>query len=180
MANKSFLLSLIFLLGFASCVERPDFDQLDDLSVTPTIEGSILYVESPEDLLNKSADTVFYSQDFSFNGFNEDVFADRVLEGTISYEVENTTSKELEVTITFLDENEIVLDEEKFSMAPEPTSILKRDVAYGGFGKSLEIIKNTSIIRFSVRNLGDTSSISSLPDPKIIFRSSGKFMMRLR
>ncbi|GGW23908.1 hypothetical protein [Arenibacter certesii] len=181
MVNKTLLLFLIILLGFVSCVERPDFDQLDDLRVTPTIESSILYVESPEDLLNKSTDSIFYSQNFSFDGFSEDVFADRVLEGVISYELENTTSKELEIIIGFLDENGSLLDVEKFHMDPAPTIPLKRDVEYGGgSGKSLEIIKNTSSIGFNITNMGDHTSISNLPDPKIIFRSSGKFRMRIR
>lgn len=180
MLNKILLVSFL-LLGCVSCVEKQNFDQFQDLSIIPTIEGSILYIESPEQFLNQSTGTNFYSYDFNFDGFSEDVFAERVLDGIVFYEIENTTSKELEATVEFLDEEGATLDIQYFQIDPAPTALVKLEVAYGSnSGKSIEIIKNTSSIKVSVRNLGDNSSVSTLPDPKIIFRSSGKFRMELR
>jgi len=172
---------LFLLLGIISCMEEQDFDQADDIGANPVIEASILYIESPENLLNQTTTSDFYSREFNFDGFSEDIFADRVLDGTIFYELENTTSKELEVTVEFLDEAGEPLDLQIFHIDPAPTAVLKVEVAYGsGSGRSIEIIKNTSGIRVGVQNLGDNISVSTLPDPKIIFRSSGKFRMRLR
>jgi len=173
--------TLLLLLGLNSCVEKLNFDQYDDLEITPTVEASILYVESPERIINESPGQNFYSQDFNFDAFSEDAFADRVLDGYMFYEIENTTSKELEARVEFLDEQGSVLDYEDFHVDPAPTPLTQIPVAYGtGGGKSIEIIKNTSGIRINVQNLGDNSSVSNLPDPKIIFRSSGKFRLRLR
>ncbi|MCM4168493.1 hypothetical protein KCTC52924_02068 [Arenibacter antarcticus] len=180
MFNKILLVSLL-LLGFVSCVEKQNFDQLDDLNITPTIEGSILYIEAPEVLINQSTDTIFYSQDFNFDGFSEDVFSERVVDGFVYYEIENTTSKELEVTVEFLDDEGGLLDIQSFHIVPAPMGLDQREVAYGsGSGKSIEIIKNTSSIKVFIRNLGDNSSLSKLPDPKIIFRSRGEFKIELR
>lgn len=172
---------LFMLLGIISCMEKQDFDQFDDIGATPVIEGSILYIESPENLLNQTAAPDFYSWDFNFDGFSEAVFADRVLDGTVFYELENTTSKELEITVEFLDEGGAVLDTQIFSIGPAPTAVVEEEVPYGGgSGKSIGIITNTSGIRVTAQNLGDNISVSTLPDPKIIFRSSGKFRMQLR
>lgn len=174
------MLSLV-LLGLASCVDRQEFDQLDDLSIIPTVEGSILYLESPERLLNQSSDTVFYSRDFNFEGFKADVFAKRVVDGTVFYEIENTTSKELEAIVEFLDEAGATLDVQIFDIRPAPSALINTEVSYGsGSGKSIEIIKNTSSIKVSIRNLGNNTSVSGLSDPKIIFRSSGKFRIRIK
>lgn len=169
------------LLGIISCMEKQDFDQADDINANPVIEGSILYIESPENLLNLTTGTEFYSHEFNFDGFSEAIFADRVLDGIIFYELENTTSKELEATVEFVDEGGTILDIQSFHIDPAPTDLVRIEVAYGGgSGKNIGIIRNTSGIRVSVRNLGDNTSVSTLPDPKIIFRSSGKFRMRLR
>lgn len=178
MKNK-ILLSAFFVIAFYSCIERQNFDQYDDLEIIPTVEASILYIESPERLLNEIPGQDFYSQDYNFDGFSEDVFSERVLDGFIFYEIENTTSKEMEATVEFLDEGGNTLDTQYFHIDPAPTPLVQLQVAYGT-GRSIEIIKNTSSIRVSVRNLGDNSSVSSLPDPKIIFRSSGKFRLRLK
>lgn len=174
------VLTLFMLMGGISCMDRQDFDQVDDINAYPIIEGSILYLELPEDLLNQAPVTEPYGQEFNFDGFSEDIFAERVLQGTVFYELENTTSKELEVAVEFLDEGGEPLDSQKFRIPPVPAPLTEK-VPYGGSSsKSIEIIRNTSGIRITVQNLGDNTSVSSLPQPKVIIRSSGKFRMQLR
>ncbi len=177
-----YIATVLLSIGLvSSCSERQDFDQYDDISVTPTIEGSVLYVESPESIINQIVGVNFFSQNFNFDAFSEDFIAERVLDGIVTYEVENTTSKELDITVEFLDDGGTVLDTETFAIDPAPTAILRRDIAYGGIsGRSIDIIRNTSSIRVSAQNRGDNSSVSSLPDPKIILRSSAKLRIRLK
>ncbi|MCW5516771.1 hypothetical protein [Muriicola sp. Z0-33] len=183
MKNISLHSFVLFLcLGLiCSCTEKQDFDQYDDISVTPTVEGSILYVETPERIINQIVGISFYSQIFNFDAFSEDFIAERVLDGVVIYEVENTTSKQLNISVEFLDAADNVLDIESFAIDPAPTAVLRREIAYGGTtGRSIDIIRNTSSIRVSAENLGDNTSTSSLPDPKIVLRSSAKFRIRLK
>ena len=176
------IIAVLLSLGVLfSCTEKQDFDQYDDISVTPTLEGSLLYVESPERIINQIVGVSFFSQNFNFDAFSEDFIAERVLDGVVTYEVENTTSKELDITVEFLDDADNVLDTENFAIDPAPTAILRREIFYGGIsGRSIDIIRNTSSIRVSAENLGDNSSTSNLPDPKIILRSSAKLRIRLK
>ncbi len=174
-------LFFLILTGLSSCVEEQNFNQFNDLEIIPTIEASILYVESPESVINEASGAVWYIQTFNFDAFNEQFFADNVLDGVITYELENTTSKPLELLFEYLDEGGNVLDTEFFSLDPAPTAVLRRETAYGTpTGRSLDIIRNTSGVRVNARNLGDTTSVSTLPDPMVIFRSSGKFRLRLK
>lgn len=176
-----FILAILFCTGiFSSCAEKQDFDQLDDLDITPTAEASILYVETPEDLINQDPGTYFYSQTFNFDAFNEEFVADNILDGVITYELENTTSKPLDITFEFLDEAGNTLDSENFMLNAAPTAILTREIAYGPSGRSLDIIRNTSAIRVSATNLGDNTSVSSLPNPTVFLRSSAKFRILLQ
>ncbi len=177
---KYFFIGLTLLWSAVSCIEDQNFDQFDDLSITPTIESSIIYVESPESIINSVSDASLFSSDFNFEAFKEAYFAERVLEGSITYGLENTTSKELDILFEFLDEDSNSLDSEHFLLDPEPTAVLQREVFYGGAGRSLDIIVNTSTIRVSINNIGDNISVSSLPNPKITLKSSAKFRIRIK
>lgn len=163
-----------------SCVEDQDFGQYDDLRVTPTLEASILYIESPESSINAAGDVDIISRNFNFDAFSSDVFAERVLDGTVTYIVENTTSKEISVVIELLDAAENVLDTERISVEPAPTPQLIREIFYGSAEKSINIIKNTSSIRVTATNEGDSTSTSDLPDPKIVLKSSGRFRLNIK
>lgn len=164
-----------------SCVEDLDFNQFDELEATPTYEAGILYLEAPENVINLVNNNLdVFSQNFNFDAFSADVFAERVIEGTITYIVENTTSKELEITIEFLDDADNITDTEVFIIEEAPTAIIQREIAYGEAGRSIDIIKTLSTIRVTARNLGDNTSESNLPDPMITVKSSGKFRVRLK
>ncbi len=175
------ILVFMCLAAMVSCVEEQDFKQYDDVSVTPTLEGSILYVETPERIINEVSGVSFITQDFNFDAFSEEFVAQRALDGTVTYEVENTTSKQLNITVEFIDISGNILDTENFLIDPAPTAILQREIAYGGVsGRSIDIIRNTSGLRVSAENLSGNNSVSSLPDPKIILRSSAKIRIRLK
>ena len=82
------LVMVLFLLN--SCSEEQDFDQFDDLSITPAVASSIFSFEADEDFINSiTTINTFYTQTFVFEAFNEQFVADRLLEGTITYEFEN-------------------------------------------------------------------------------------------
>ena len=171
----------IFALATAtSCVSDIDSGQFDDLELTPTLEASLLYVEASEQLINLVTGNTVFSNNFNFDAFNSEVFAERVIEGTVTYIVENTTSKELEITVEFLDDGGTVLDTEVFTIQAAPTSILQREIVYGPAGRSIDIITNLSAIRVSAINLGDTTSNSSASEPMITLKSSGKFTVRVK
>lgn len=177
--GKSILYALVFLSMLTSCVEDVDFTQFDNITANPTYEASILYLEAPEDVINLVSGTNVFSQNFNFDAFSSDVFATRVIDGTITYVVANTTSKELEITVEFLDDADAILDTEVFTIDSEPTATIQREIAYGPTGRSIEIIKSLSTIRVVAENLGDNSSTSNLENPIITLQSSGKFRVEL-
>ncbi len=175
------ILSLVCCVFFLSCSEEQNFDQFDDVSLTPTLASGILYVETNEETINlipAMSDVV--RDEFEFDAFSEGVFADRVLEGALIYEVENTTSKQLEITLEFLGAGDIVLDTEVFQIDPEPTADLQRTVAYGSGGKSLEYLINTEKIRVTVNNQSDNTSVSTIANAILAFKLAGEFRVRVK
>lgn len=175
------LLPLVFIICLAfSCADKQDFNQFDDLTIIPDVEASLLYVETPEYLINEVPGTNFYSQTFNFDAFDEPFVEENILEGIITYEIENTTSKPLDIFFEFLDESGNSLDFEIFSIEAAPTAILTREIAYGPAGRSMDIIRNTSAIRVSAINRGDNTSTSDLPEPTVYLRSSAQFSINLK
>lgn len=175
------LVAAIFTLTLFSCMEEQDFGQIDDLNVTPTLASGIFYLESDEETINSvGAFNTFYSKTVNFDAFNQEFVAERLLEGVIIYEIENTTSKRLRIDIEFLDESGEPLDRETFSIEPDPSEMLIREVFYGPAGKNLDILANTSSLRVTGRNLGDATSVSSQPEPRIVVRSGAEFLFRLK
>lgn len=170
----------IALLFAVSCAEEQDFDQFNNLSIIPEVSSSIFYFESDEGTINAAGGGTFYEQDFTFEAFNEPFVSERVVNGTITYQIENTTSKPIAASISFLDNAGTVLDTENFAIGEHPFPLLERQVAYGEGGKSLDILRNTTLIRVTGENLGDASSTSSERAPVIIIRSSATFSLELR
>ncbi len=176
----SLFLMLLLVSSILSCTEDLDFTQFDDLEATPTYEAGILYLETTEELINLISGTNVFSQEFNFDAFSSEIFAERVLDGTITFIVENTTSKEIELVVELLDESDTVTDTEVFLIQPAPTAVIRREIAYGDTGRSIDIIKTLTTIRVTATNLGDNTSVSNLPNPLITLQSSGRFRVRLQ
>lgn len=164
----------------SACTEEQDFSQIDDLSVTPTLASGIFYLESDEETINSYGGfTTFYSKTVNFDAFNEAYVAERLLEGAIIYEIKNTTSKQVDITIEFLDESGVPLDTESFSIEADSGTFI-REVAYGPGGESISILTNTSSLRVTAMNLGDATSVSSQPEPEISLGIAAEFLFRLK
>ncbi len=177
---QNHLLLTIATLLLSSCSEKQDFTQYDDLSITPTLEASIFFVKVQESLINRVVDVSFFTQEFNFDAFEEAFFSDRVVEGVITYELQNTTAKPIQIELEFLDAEGLLLDTELFVMPEAPTATLIREVAYGNSGKSLDILRNTSNIRLNASNFGDNVSTSGISGASIVLQSSAQFMLRLK
>ena len=180
MMNRFYRVGFLLLcLLLASCSDPLDFDQYEDASLTPFLEAALLHVESSEEAINQGDAPVFLDNSFVFEAFSEQFVAERILDGEIVYQLENTTSKPLEIAIQFLDASGSVLDTESFTTGPEPAPILDRTVAYGPGGKSLNILRNTVSLRVIGINQGDRTSTAGVPEPRIVLRSTARFVIRL-
>ena len=99
-----------------------NFSQADDLAVEPIVASSIFYFESTEEVINVAGSGAFYTETFTFEAFSEAFIDDKILDGAFTYQLENTTSKPLDIEIEFLDASGNVLDSEQFSIAAETRS----------------------------------------------------------
>lgn len=177
----SILLAISFLFFVASCTEEQDFSQFNDLRANPILASGLFYLESDEETINSAgALSSFYSREVNFDAFNEQYVAERLLEGVVTYEIDNSTSKELRIIIEFLNDAGQSLDMEIFTVEANLSETVVREVPYGPGGKSIDILTNTSSLRISANNLGNGTSVSLAEDPKIILRSGAQFVFQLQ
>ena len=170
---------LFFAITFVSCIEDLVDENVGGV-FTPTITGSVFYIESTESLINSSGSNPVLIQSANFDGFNAEVFAGRVLSGSLTYELTNTTSKQLDILLELLDNGGAVLDTEIFSLNPNTNTPLTRETFYGPPSvNDINIIKNLSEIRLTVVNNSDFTSVSNATEPKFIFKSKGEFKLQL-
>ena len=177
--KKAFVV-LSLILFHLSCAEEQDLGQFDDLSIEPIVASSIFYFESDENTINAIGIANFYEQLFTFEAFSDPNVADKILDGVITYQIENTTSKSLGLEIEFLDANGNTLDTESFTIEADPSPLLERQIAYGEGGRNLDILRNSTNIRVSGENFGNAISLSAQNEPKVILRSSAAFRLKLR
>lgn len=179
---KTFFIKIVLLffsITLFSCIEDLVDENVGGV-FTPTVTGSILYLEATEALINSSATTPVLVETANFDGFKSEAFAGRVLSGSITYEITNSTSKNLTLIIDLLDDNNAVLDTESITIPANTTSVITREVFYGPpTGRDINNIKNLSAIRTILTNNSDSTSVSSASDPKLIFKSKGEFKLQL-
>lgn len=175
---------MLFLIpviaGIQSCTEKQDFDQYNDLTITPTAETSVFFVRTAAALIANASEAVFFSEDFNFNAFEDEFFSEQVLDGVLVYELENTTIYPVQFTLQFLDASDTVLDTETLAMEAAPAAVVQREVAYGNAGKSLDILRNTSKIRIIATTTQDTPITTSGEDSAVILRSSAQFRLEVK
>lgn len=170
---------LFFAISAVSCIEELVDENVGGV-LTPTITGSILYFETTEALINSSGSNPVLIQSANFDGFNAEVFAGRVLSGSLTYELTNTTSKQLDILLELLDDGGAVLDSELFSLNPNTSTPISRETFYGPpSANDINIIKNLSEIRLTVVNNGDFTGVSNAAESKFIFKSKGEFKLQL-
>ncbi len=179
--RKSSAFYINCLLLFFSCTEKQDFDQVKDLEIITNVSGPIVYLESTEAFINNTTIPNFLTQNMNFDIFETNFVADRIISGSITFQIENTTSKELALTIDFLDKAGSIIDSEFFLInAAPPLVAIRREIFYGPPSeRSIEIVKNISGFQLGFVNNSGTTSVSSLPLPKVVIKSMGSFKLAL-
>lgn len=176
--TRNLLWRLLLPLVFWACTEEQYTEQFEELQVQPSLESSLFYLRSTEEVINVFGGIgSVYEEEFEFDAFSQDFVDDRILEGFILYEIDNTTSKPLRIEVDFLNEDQLLDTEQLQVSAYEENYSLQ--VFYGPGDKPLEILANTTVLRVRVVNLGDNVSESTLPSPSLVFRSSFQVTLTL-
>lgn len=163
---------LAILALATSCAPDQNFEILKNPNALESLEGTLINLEAEEHLANQSGSPIIISKNFEIQNFFPSFNTEKAGICVLNYQIENTTSKDVNVIVVFLDRDGAYLDLESFILPTAPTGILNREVTYGtASGKNIDVIKNAVTVKVSVHNMGDRKSVSVLSEPKISFAS---------
>lgn len=138
-----------FLLLLSSCVKNLDFNQVDQLELTPVYEFSPLFATFKEkDFVDEDtgAELISISDEGDITIFEESYFRDNVQQVIINYELDNKISRGFELNFDFLDNQRNVVFNENTGFVPANTSGFKK--AFTINVNSNSPILNTKKLRF--------------------------------
>lgn len=195
-SKRIVLILLLISISFAACVKELDFDQANDLEITPTLESSLVYFEidserAVEEVLN------FYGIDelppielfdsfnypvrvqlvdtTSIDVFNSTFYTKNLTEADILYQFTNSTITAYDVEVHFLTEDNLIIYDTSFII--EPGSIENPIVSnqIDNFtNDELISITNTAKMSVNVTIHVDTNFLYN-PEGSLLFKSSGTF-----
>lgn len=173
-----YLLIPLVVLVLAACVKDQDFGQYDDLQVRPTYEASIIYLQTTQQYMDGVASDTLVSQTYDFGGFSDDLVTERLLEGVMVYELTNMTNRPVTLALDYIDAGGNVLDTQTFLMSAAPTAVQYLEVAYGGSGRNINIIRNTAAIRMSAV-LGSATTTGD-SQAQFTFKTAARFKIEIK
>jgi hypothetical protein len=163
---------------FFSCSSDLDFDQVNDLTLTPVYVANLAYFDVPANKFidNGSAQEIAFDIQ-PFKAFKEKFFKDNLIKAESDFELENTINRPFSLDISLLGQNDEVLDTMTFDIPAYtggsnviryPTEVFEN--------QRLVLLKQTVQIGFTVRiGAGPPLNNSSLGNLKL--RSSATAYM---
>lgn len=164
------LLTLLSLLFFMSCTKEVDFDQVNDITITPTVETSLFYFTA-------QANEFFEDEDDVVNFIEVDIFNDASVNHKLTrldlvFETENTIPRDFSFTIEFYNESSVFINSFTFLTSEESPHIITFEE------ESLEQIKNSNDLVFTLKMLPGTP-INSNTSGNINLKSKGIFYLNI-
>lgn len=173
-------LLLCLSLVSISCTEDIDFDQAEDLVLTPALEASLIYFDEPANRFFDDGTGVNTIQDFvSVEFFNDEFIVDNLVKAEFVFETKNTINRAFELQVDFLDQSNnvqhtIVVNEDAAPDNTDTTTIFTEVFE----GSSLAALKRSVAIVFTLRLLPGEPIDANTPG-RIQYKSYAAFYINI-
>lgn len=145
----------VLMMIIPSCTEPVDFDQVKDYQFTPVIESSLVFFDEPAPSFLDEGDEIEVIQDFILiDFFNGDFIVDNLIRAQFNFESKNSISRQFELRIDMFDAASQL--QHTFTVIQEASpdgSEVSSSYVEVFEGESLQALKNTSIILFTLKML---------------------------
>ena len=171
-------------LLLVSCVKDVDFDQADDLVLTPVAAASIVYsdVEASRFSINGFEIETVTDTIADIEIFTDDFVLDHLVKAESIFESTNTINRTFGMHITFLNEANEPVHSFSFDAAPSPTGEEVVSTHTEVFeDASLEALKMTRniAVRFQLYPSTDGSTLDENSTGNISLKSVGTFYLNI-
>ena len=173
---------LIFII--TSCVKDVDFEQAENLMLTPVVTSSVVYmdVEASRFSLNgmeleEVSDTIANIEIFS-----EEFVIDNLVKAELVFEATNTINRTFGLQVEFLDDADVLLDTFSFNAQPSVNNNeVVTNVTEVYENERLEALKQTTkmVITLTLLPSMDGSELNEDSAGRIILKSKGIFYLNV-
>ena len=97
------VLGLFMLVCFNACIKDVDFDQADDLSISPALEVSMMYFEEPAaTFVDEIGDELSTIRDtLNIEIFNDEFVVDNLIKADLLFEITNSINRSFNAQVDF-------------------------------------------------------------------------------
>lgn len=170
------ILILTLNLMLFACTKSVDFNQINDLEITPAIESSLIFFEEPANRFLDNGNEILIIQDFIIVSlFDNDFIIDNLVKTDFVFETENTINREFDLQIDFFDNS--LQSQHSFSITQGPLSNLNYTEVFED--DTLDALKNTATIVFTLRLSPGSPSITQSTPGRIKLKSKAVFYFNI-
>ena len=180
MKNIKFFLIYFIFITFSNCVKDVDFNQSEDISLTPVIESNIIYFNIPSDnFIAPDGSLIPFSQDYTdIRIFEDEFITDNLVKAELLMEFTNTINRNFSLYVEYLDESDISIHDFIIDMSSgtpdSPTTIIHNETFENA---SLDNLKLITKVRFTATLLDATPPTSNSGTIKA--QSKGTFYLNI-
>lgn len=176
---KVLSLALLFLCSL-SCSSDLDFNQANDLKLTPVIEGNLSYFDVPASVFaayNGPANQWAYDEQ-EFDVFRDKYFNSYLQRADFHFEISNTINRTFSLSIVLLDADNNALTTMNFNIPAYSgnSNIITRTEVFEN--ARLELLKRARKMRFLVV-IGRGTALNSSSVGNLVLRSSGTVYLEI-
>lgn len=173
-------LTVLSLLLTLSCAEAIDFDQVDELRLSPVIESSLIFLNEPANQFQINGVDIEFIQDSVDITFFDDAFIEENLVKTeFVFETNNSIHRGFQVEVDFLDASDQLVHELVLEATASPDNVHVMENHVETFeGETLAALKATRKMIFTLSVLPG-ASINENTIGRIQLRSKGIFYLNI-
>ncbi|WP_422107392.1 hypothetical protein [Winogradskyella sp.] len=174
----------ISILAITSCVKDVDFEQAENLTLTPVVASSVVYTDVEASRFSENGMELEVVRDSITNIeiFTEQFVMDNLVRTELILETTNTINRTFGLQVDFLDDSETLLDTLTFEAQPSADGnevITETTEVYEN--ERLEALKQTTkmVITLMLFPSTDGSTLNENSTGRIILKSKGLFYLNV-
>lgn len=177
---KHAFIALALSLNFNSCTKDIDFDQADDLEISPVLESSLIFFDEPANKFLNGSEEITNIEDFvTVEFFNGEFIVENLTRADFVLETTNSINRNFEVQVDFFDELEQLQHTFTFSgiASPSNSDIISEHIEVFENDK-LTALKQTVKLVFTLRMLQGNAINQNTPG-RISLKSKAIFYFNI-
>ncbi|WP_046745120.1 hypothetical protein [Kordia zhangzhouensis] len=105
------IISVVLIVLLTSCVKDVDFEQAENITISPVLEASLLFFDFPASEFQEPTGTaiVTVGDELEFDIFNDDFLRDNLVRTEFFFEITNSIDRTFRADIIMYDENDQVV-----------------------------------------------------------------------